>query len=196
VTRLIFLGAPGAGKGTQASLLAAAHGIPHISTGDILRSAVKNQTPLGVKAKAFMDAGELVSDALVIDLIRERLKEADAEPGWILDGFPRNATQAGFLDKLLTELGVAVNCAINLDVPDEVVVDRLVKRGEAEGRSDDNEATIRRRLQVYREQTAPLIAYYEGQVKLKTIDGDQDLAIVTEALRSAVVASAVVASIE
>jgi adenylate kinase len=196
VTRLIFLGAPGAGKGTQASLLAAAHGIPHISTGDILRSAVKNQTPLGVKAKAFMDAGELVSDALVIDLIRERLKEADAEPGWILDGFPRNATQAGFLDKLLTELGVAVNCAINLDVPDEVVVDRLVKRGEAEGRSDDNEATIRRRLQVYREQTAPLIAYYEGQAKLKTIDGDQDLAIVTEALRSAVVASAVVASIE
>ncbi|MFM2433215.1 MAG: hypothetical protein RLZZ511_4429 [Cyanobacteriota bacterium] len=186
MARLIFLGAPGAGKGTQAKMLAAAQGIAHISTGDILRSAVANQTPLGVKAKGFMDAGELVPDSLVIDLIRERLKEADAQPGWILDGFPRNAPQAGFLDELLGELGQRVDAAVNLDVPDEVVVDRLVKRGEMEGRSDDNETTIRRRLQVYRDQTAPLIAYYEGQSKLKTIDGNQALDAVKAALMAVV----------
>jgi adenylate kinase len=186
VSRLIFLGAPGAGKGTQAKMLADVAAIPHISTGDILRSAVTNQTDLGVKAKAFMDAGELVPDSLVIDLIRERLKEDDAQPGWILDGFPRNVAQAGFLDALLTDLGQAVAHAVNLDVPDEVVVARLVKRGEAEGRSDDNEATIRRRLQVYREQTAPLIAYYDDQGKLETIDGDQDLATVKAALQAVV----------
>jgi adenylate kinase len=186
VARLIFLGAPGAGKGTQAKMLAASEGIPHISTGDILRSAVKNQTPLGVKAKEFMDAGELVPDSLVIDLIRERLKEADAQPGWILDGFPRNVAQAGFLDELLAELKQAVETAINLDVPDQVVIDRLVKRGAEEGRSDDNEATIRRRLEVYREQTAPLIAYYDGQHKLKTIDGNRSLEQVKAALKAAV----------
>lgn len=186
MARLIFLGAPGAGKGTQAKLLAESQGIPHISTGDILRSAVKNQTPLGVKAKQFMDAGELVPDSLVIDLIRERLKEADAQPGWILDGFPRNVPQAGFLDELLIDLNQSVETAINLDVPDEIVVDRLVKRGVEEGRSDDNEATIRRRLQVYREQTAPLIAYYDGQHKLKTIDGNQSMETVTAALKAAV----------
>lgn len=186
MARLIFLGAPGAGKGTQAKMLAESKGIPHISTGDILRAAVKNQTPLGVKAKEFMDAGELVPDSLVIDLIRERLQESDAQPGWILDGFPRNVPQAGFLDELLTELGQGVDNAVNLDVPDEVVVDRLVKRGAAEGRSDDNEATIRRRLEVYREQTAPLIAYYEGKGKLKTIDGNQALDQVKAALAAVV----------
>jgi adenylate kinase len=186
MARLIFLGAPGAGKGTQAKMLADSQGIPHISTGDILRSAVKNQTPLGVKAKEFMDAGELVPDSLVIDLIRERLKEADAQKGWILDGFPRNVPQAGFLDELLQEIDQAVDSAVNLDVPDEVVVDRLVKRGEQEGRSDDNEATIRRRLEVYREQTAPLIAYYDKQGKVKTIDGNQALDTVKSALQAVV----------
>jgi adenylate kinase len=186
VTRLIFLGAPGAGKGTQAKMLADANAMAHISTGDILRSAVANETALGVKAKGFMDAGELVPDSLVIDLIRERLKEDDAQTGWILDGFPRNVAQAGFLDELLADLGQAVAHAVNLDVPDEVVVDRLVKRGAAEGRSDDNEATIRRRLQVYREQTAPLIAYYEAQDKLATIDGNQPLDQVKTALKAVV----------
>lgn len=187
MARLIFLGAPGAGKGTQAKLLAESQGIPHISTGDILRSAVKNQTPLGVKAKQYMDAGELVPDSLVIDLIRERLKEADAQPGWILDGFPRNVAQAGFLDELLITIQQVVDAAINLDVPDQVVIDRLVKRGSEEGRSDDNEATIRRRLEVYREQTAPLIAYYTEQHKLKTIDGNQSMHEVTAALKAAVI---------
>jgi adenylate kinase len=192
VARLIFLGAPGAGKGTQAKLLADSQEIPHISTGDILRSAVKNQSPLGVKAKEFMDAGELVPDSLVIDLIRERLNESDAKTGWILDGFPRNCAQAGFLDELLTELAQGVDSAINLDVPDQIVIDRLVNRGAAEGRSDDNEATIRRRLEVYREQTAPLIAYYEGQSKLHTIDGNQAMDAVTADLK-AIVAPAPVA---
>jgi adenylate kinase len=186
VSRLIFLGAPGAGKGTQAKMLAEVKSMAHISTGDILRSAVANQTPLGVKAKEFMDAGELVPDSLVIDLIRERLQEPDAATGWILDGFPRNVAQAGFLDELLTEMDQSVAHAVNLDVPDEVVIDRLVKRGEAEGRSDDNEATIRRRLQVYREQTAPLIAYYEAQDKLATIDGNQPLDQVKTALKAVV----------
>ncbi|MBE9032568.1 adenylate kinase [filamentous cyanobacterium LEGE 11480] len=186
MARLIFLGAPGAGKGTQAKMLADSQGIPHISTGDILRAAVKNQTPLGVKAKAFMDAGELVPDSLVIDLIRERLKESDAQPGWILDGFPRNVAQAGFLDQLLSEIGQAVDNAVNLDVPDEVVVERLVKRGAAEGRSDDNEATIRRRLEVYRQQTAPLISYYDGQHKVKVIDGNQAMDAVKASLMAVV----------
>ncbi len=187
MARLIFLGAPGAGKGTQAKLLADSQGIPHISTGDILRSAVKNQTPLGLKAKEYMDAGNLVPDSLVIDLIRERLKEPDAEAGWILDGFPRNVAQAGFLDELLSELAQGVDNAINLDVPDEVVIERLVKRGDAEGRSDDNEAIIRRRLEVYREQTAPLISHYQSQEKLRTIDGNQPMDAVTTELQAAVV---------
>jgi adenylate kinase len=163
-------------------MLAAFQKIPHISTGDILRAAVANQTPLGVKAKAYMDAGELVPDSLVIDLIRERLKDADAQQGWILDGFPRNVPQAGFLDELLTELGQGVDNAVNLEVPDDVVVSRLVKRGADEGRSDDNEETIRRRLEVYREKTAPLISYYQGKGKLKTIDGNQSMDAVKAAL--------------
>lgn len=186
MARIIFLGAPGAGKGTQAKVLADSQGIPHISTGDILRSAVANQTPLGVKAKGYMDAGELVPDQLVIDLIRERLQEGDAQPGWILDGFPRNVEQAGFLDGLLGDLGQACDHTINLDVPDEVVVARLVQRGAESGRSDDNEATIRHRLTVYREKTAPLINYYDQQGKLTTVNGDQSLEAVTADLQAIV----------
>lgn len=186
MTRLIFLGAPGAGKGTQAKILAASHGIPHISTGDILRAAVTEQTELGLKAKQFMDAGELVPDSLVIDLIRERLGQPDAQTGWILDGFPRNVIQAGFLDNLLAELNQACDRTINLDVADEIVVDRLVKRGLESGRSDDTEDTIRRRLQVYRDQTAPLIDFYQAKGKLVTINGDQALDAVTASLQAAV----------
>jgi len=186
VSRLIFLGVPGAGKGTQASILAASQGIPHISTGDILRAAVKNQTPLGVKAKGFMDAGDLVPDSLVIDLIRERLQEPDALKGWILDGFPRNVAQAGFLEQLLQEINQACDRTINLDVADEVVVQRLVERGKESGRSDDTEETIRHRLQVYREQTEPLIDFYQTRGALVTVDGDQSMAQVTEALKVAI----------
>jgi adenylate kinase len=184
--RLIFLGAPGAGKGTQAKILAAAHSIPHISTGDILRAAVATQSELGLKAKAFMEAGELVPDTLVIDLIRERLQEPDAQTGWILDGFPRNVAQAGFLDTLLGELNQACDHAINLAVPEEALVARLLSRWAAESRSDDNEATIRRRLEVYTEQTAPLIAFYDDKQKLVTLNGDQPLEAVTAELMAIV----------
>ena len=152
MARLIFLGPPGAGKGTQAKLLADSHNIPHISTGDILRAAVSRQTNLGVKAQEYMDRGELVPDQLVIDLIRERLGQPDAQLGWILDGYPRTVVQADSLDGLLVELSQTCDRAINFDVPDETLIERMLSRG----RKDDNEGVIRRRLEVYREQTAPL----------------------------------------
>jgi adenylate kinase len=178
VARLIFVGPPGAGKGTQAKVLADSRHIPHISTGDILREAVAEKTALGVKAQGYMDRGELVPDQLVIDLIRERLGKSDAQSGWILDGFPRNVAQAEFLDKLLDELSQGCDRVINFDVPDEILVDRMLNRG----RKDDNEDTIRRRLEVYREQTAPLIDYYESREKMITVDGDQAMEEVSQAL--------------
>ncbi|MGG6269583.1 adenylate kinase [Leptolyngbya sp. AN03gr2] len=178
MARLIFVGPPGAGKGTQSKFLADSHHIPHISTGDILRESVAAQTPLGVKAQGYMDRGELVPDQLVIDLIRERLGKSDAQSGWILDGFPRNVAQAEFLDVLLDELNQGCDRVINFDVPDEVLVVRMLSRG----RKDDNEDTIRRRLEVYREQTAPLIHYYESREKLVTIDGDRSMEEVAAAL--------------
>jgi adenylate kinase len=182
VARLIFLGPPGAGKGTQSKVLADSHSIPHISTGDILREAVAGQTPLGVKAQGYMDRGELVPDQLVVDLIRERLDKPDTQAGWILDGFPRNVSQAEVLDQILQELNHAYDRVVNLDVPDTTLVTRMLNRG----RKDDNEDTIRRRLEVYREQTAPLISYYESREKLVTIDGDQSMEDVTSALNKLV----------
>jgi adenylate kinase len=182
VARLIFLGAPGAGKGTQAKVLAELCKIPHISTGDILREAVANQTPLGMKAKSFMDSGELVPDQLVIDLMRERLSQSDAHSGWILDGFPRTVTQAAFLDDLLSEINQPYNYAVNLEVPDEVLIARLLGRG----RQDDTEDVIRRRLQVYREQTAPLINFYQTRQKLVSVDGNAPPDEVTADLKNLV----------
>jgi adenylate kinase len=184
VARLIFVGPPGAGKGTQSKFLADAHQIPHISTGDILRESVAAQTLLGVKAQGYMDRGELVPDQLVIDLIRERLDKSDAQLGWILDGFPRNVAQAEFLDVLLSDLHQHCDRVVNFDVPDSVLLVRLLSRG----RKDDNEETIRRRLEVYREQTAPLIRYYETQHKLVTVDGDQSMDEVAAALNQVVAA--------
>lgn len=169
MTRLIFLGAPGAGKGTQATVLATTKSIPHISTGDILRAAVGNKTELGLKAQAYMDRGDLVPDQLVIDLIRERLSQPDAAVGWILDGFPRTVAQATFLDDLLSEINQVYDHAVNFEVPDEVLVQRLLGRG----RKDDTEEVIRRRLQVYRDQTAPLIDFYKERQRLVAIDGDR-----------------------
>ncbi len=184
MARFIFLGAPGAGKGTQAKLLSEFCKIPHISTGDILRAAVQHQTELGIQAKGFMDRGELVPDQLVIDLIHERLGAEDAQSGWILDGFPRNVAQAEFLDKLLGQISQECNHAVNLDVPSEVLVQRLLSRGQAEGRSDDTEVVIRNRLKVYEEQTAPLIDFYDHRQKLVSINGDQSMDDVTMALKS------------
>jgi adenylate kinase len=171
VTRLIFLGPPGAGKGTQAKVLADSHHIPHISTGDILRAAVSEQTALGIKAKGYMDRGELVPDQLMIDLIRERLGQPDAQPGWILDGYPRTVVQADSLEGLLTELDQSCDRVVNLDAPDGVLIERMLSRG----REDDHEDVIRRRLEVYRERTVPLIDYYQTREELTAIDGNQSM---------------------
>jgi adenylate kinase len=178
VTRLIFLGPPGAGKGTQAGMLAQLSGIPHISTGEILRASAAQQTDLGLKAKSYMDQGELVPDQLVLDLIRDRLSMADATSGWILDGFPRNISQAAFLDSLLNEIHQSYDCVVNLEVPSEVLVLRLLERG----RADDTEETVRNRLNVYNEQTSPLMNYYRDRQKLVSVDGNQPIELVTSEL--------------
>lgn len=182
MARLIFLGPPGAGKGTQAQLLAGLLAIPHISTGDILRSAIAQSTPLGQKAKSYMEKGELVPDELLLDLVRDRLQQADTQNGWILDGFPRNVSQATFLEKLLQELNQTFDYAVNLDVPDQVLMARLLGRG----RHDDNEQTVRKRLEVYRNETEPVIGFYKERSSLKVIDGDRSVEEVTQSLQQSV----------
>ncbi|NJK66362.1 MAG: adenylate kinase [Microcoleus sp. CSU_2_2] len=188
--QLIFMGPPGAGKGTQAQLLAALWKIPHISTGDILRACVVAKTDLGQKAQSYMDRGELVPDELLMDIVQERMNQPDAKSGWILDGFPRTVPQAAFFDRLLCDVDGAggsnsgKDCdlrAVNLDVPDNVLVTRLLSRG----RQDDNEQTIRRRLQVYREQTEPLIEFYRNREQLVAVDGDREMQEVTAELQKA-----------
>ncbi len=179
---LIFLGAPGSGKGTQAQVLAEKMGIPHISTGDMLRQAIADETELGQQAKSYMDQGELVPDQLILGLIEERLGYPDAKSGWILDGFPRNVNQAIFLDTLLVNIGHRTQWVINLKVSDDVIIQRLLGRG----RADDNEETIRHRLLVYTEQTAPLISYFQEQGKLFAIDGDQPIDAIANQLKSLV----------
>ncbi|MGB3240907.1 MAG: adenylate kinase [Geitlerinemataceae cyanobacterium] len=173
--RLIFLGPPGAGKGTQAALLAERWKIPHISTGEILRQAVALRTALGVQAKSYMEKGELVPDTLVIALIEERLQQSDTQQGWILDGFPRNVPQANALGELLDSIAQPCDRALNFEVPAEVLVARMLGRG----RKDDNEATIRRRLEVYLEQTAPLIDFYHQHGYLTVIDGNRSVEDIT-----------------
>lgn len=174
MARLIFLGPPGAGKGTQAQTLAQDQGIPHISTGDILRTAVAEKTELGQKAQSYMDKGELVPDQLMLDLVRDRLGQNDVKTGWILDGFPRTVVQATFLDELLQDIQQTYDRVINIDAPDEVLVARLLGRG----RKDDAEEVIRNRLAVYRKQTAPLIDFYGKRNQLAYINGDQPVAAV------------------
>lgn len=186
MTRLIFLGPPGAGKGTQAKILANSCGIPHISTGDILRQARAQKTDLGLKADAYMERGELVPDHLILEMIHERLSQADAANGWILDGFPRNVAQASFLDELLNKANQHYDQVINLEVPDEILVNRLLERSTKEGRSDDTIDVIRRRLEVYHEQTSPLIDFYKNRNQLVSINGDQSMEEVTAALKAAI----------
>lgn len=180
--RLIFLGPPGAGKGTQAQMLSEQHNIPHISTGDILREAVAQETSLGKQAKDYMSRGELVPDALILDLIQDRLSQGDVTEGWILDGFPRNVSQATFLDKLLIQLEQTSDCVLNLEVPDDVLVERLLARQ----RKDDNEETIRRRLEIYHQDTVPVINFYQQGQILTTINGDQTMEEVASSLNKAV----------
>lgn len=186
MARLIFLGPPGAGKGTQAQILSENHQIPHVSTGDILRAAVARQTPLGKQAKDYMNRGELVPDALILGLIQDRLSYDDTVNGWILDGFPRNVNQAAFLEELLVKLDQNADCALNLEVPDEVLVSRLLERSLKQNRPDDNEETIRRRLEVYHQDTVPVIDFYRQREVLKTIDGNQTMEKVTELLNEAI----------
>ena len=183
MTKFIFLGPPGAGKGTQAALLAEEMNLAHISTGEILRAAVQEQTSLGQEAKAFMDRGELVPDTLVLGLVKERLGSLNGSTaGWILDGFPRNINQAEALDDLLRDIQQQSDCAVNLDVPDEILIPRLLCRG----RQDDTEAIVRTRLQVYRDQTAPLIDFYQNRQHLVSVNGNADVEDVTQRLKSAI----------
>ncbi len=195
---IVFLGPPGAGKGTQAKRIAEKYGIPQISTGDMFREHLSKGTELGQKAKEYMDKGALVPDEIVLGMVEERLKQPDCEKGFILDGFPRTVPQAEALDKLLEKLGKKIDYAILIDVPDEELVKRLTGRrtckkcgmmyhvmfkppkeegkcdvcgGELYQRADDNEETVRNRLKVYHEQTEPIIAYYEKKGVLHRIDG-------------------------
>lgn len=200
--KIIMLGAPGAGKGTQAKKIAEKYSIPHISTGDIFRANIKNGTELGQKAKTYMDQGLLVPDELVVDLVVDRVKQDDCKNGYVLDGFPRTIPQAECLTEALNKLGSKIDYAIDVDVPDDNIVKRMggrracVKCGatyhvvfaapKAEGvcdtcgdklvlRDDDKPETVQKRLNVYHEQTQPLIDYYTTQGVLKTVDGTRDL---------------------
>ena len=204
---VVLLGAPGAGKGTQAKMMTEKYGIPQISTGDILRAAVAKSTALGIEAKKFMDAGELVPDSVVIGLVRDRLGEDDTARGFILDGFPRTVAQAEALDAELASFGKTIEAAVAVDVDSETIVARLTARrtcrecgaitsvsaghtcskcdGELYQRDDDNETTVRNRLDVYARSTAPLVDYYRGKGVLHEIDGDRPVEVVFADVRMA-----------
>lgn len=203
--KIIMLGAPGAGKGTQAKMLSERYGIPHISTGDIFRMNIKNNTELGQKAKGYMDAGQLVPDELVVDLVVDRIKAKDCMKGFILDGFPRTIPQAEALDYALNNQNEKIDYAINVDVPDENIIKRMSGRRACVGcgatyhlvynptktegvcdvcgeklilRDDDKPETVQKRLDVYHEQTQPLIDYYNKKEVILTVDGTQDIDVV------------------
>lgn len=180
MTRLLMIGPPGAGKGTQAALLAQAFSIPAISTGDIFRYNVKNETELGKQAKAFMDRGEYVPDSLTNELVRDRLSHDDAKPGFLLDGYPRTVDQVHELDAILTESSTALDVVVQLTADNDELVRRLAKRAEIEGRADDTPEVIRRRLEVYDSQTAPLIDIYAARGLVAMIDGLGEISDVTE----------------
>ena len=183
--RLVLLGAPGSGKGTQAARLKAELGVPHISTGDMLRAAVAAGTAMGLKAKAVMDAGQLVSDDILLGMLEERLAQADAKAGFILDGYPRNLAQADALDHLLARLGQPLDAVVKLDVPNEAIIARCEIRFKAEGRADDNPDTVRKRLAIYAEQTAPVADFYARRGKLQVVDGVGELGDVTARVKRA-----------
>jgi adenylate kinase len=169
--RLILMGPPGAGKGTQATVIAAKLGVPAISTGDIFRANVSQQTPLGLQAKGYMDAGEYVPDSVTNAMVRDRLDEDDARRGFLLDGYPRTVAQVEELDAMLADHQAALDAVVVLTVDQDEIVARLLRRAETEGRTDDTEEVIRRRQDVYAEQTAPLISVYAGRGLLTEVDG-------------------------
>lgn len=168
--RVVFLGPPGSGKGTQAKLLSERLGIPAISTGEMLRAAAAEGTPLGQQAKAVMERGELVSDAIMTELIRERIRRPDVARGFILDGFPRTVQQAESLAAMLGN-GMPLSAVLNFSVPEEVLAARLLERARAEGRADDRPETVRERIRIYRERTSPLVGYYRERGLLNEVDG-------------------------
>ena len=181
--RIVLLGAPGSGKGTQAALLVQELNLPHISTGELLRSAVKAGTELGMQAKAVMDRGELVSDDIMLGLLGERLSQADAEGGFILDGYPRNLSQARALDELLERLDQPVDEALQIDVDVDLVVARIARRAAEEGRSDDTEEVVRNRMKVYSDQTAPVVDYYAQKGLLSRVLGEGTIEEVFQRIR-------------
>ncbi|CDX55097.1 adenylate kinase [Mesorhizobium plurifarium] len=194
--RLILLGPPGAGKGTQAQRLVEKHGIPQLSTGDMLRAAVQAGTEVGKRAKAVMDAGELVSDAIVNAIVAERIDQPDCARGFILDGYPRTLVQADAVEAMLAERGIALDTVIELVVDDKALVGRIVKRAEdakAAGqpvRKDDNPAVFEERLREYYKKTAPLTGYYYAKGKLKTVDGMASIDAVTAEIGKVLAAAA------
>jgi adenylate kinase len=168
--RLVLLGPPGAGKGTQSTRLAATYGIPHIATGDIFRANVANATPLGSEAKEFMDRGDLVPDGLVNRMVVDRLDEPDAKAGFLLDGFPRTVPQAEELERVLDARGTPLQAVLRFDVPADELSMRIERRGAEQGRADDTVAVLRNRLEEYREKTAPLEAFYSGRGLVRDVD--------------------------
>ncbi len=183
--RMIFMGPPGAGKGTQAAVVAEKYGIPAISTGDIFRANVGEGTPLGLEAKRYMDAGEYVPDSVTNNMVRDRLAQPDAEPGFLLDGYPRTLAQVEELDGMLAASGASLDAVVVLTVDSEELVQRLLKRAETSGRSDDTEEVIRHRQDVYTEQTAPLIDVYRDRGLLLEVDGLGEVAEVSERIFTA-----------
>lgn len=183
--RLLLIGPPGAGKGTQAHALSDALGVPAISTGDIFRDNVRNETELGRQAKAYMDAGDNVPDSLTNDLVRDRLAQDDCAGGFLLDGYPRTTDQVRALDEFLASQGTSMDAVIELVADPDVVVERLRKRALDQGRADDDESVVRHRLTVYREQTAPLIDVYAERGLLSQVDGIGEIDEVTGRIRTA-----------
>ena len=209
--KIIMLGAPGAGKGTQAKRIAEQYGIPHVSTGDIFRANIKGQTPLGMEAKSYMDKGELVPDELTVKILLDRVGKDDCKNGYVLDGYPRTIPQAEVLDKAVAELNESIDYAVNVDVPDEDIIHRMSGRraclkcgatyhieyaapkvenvcdscgSELVIRDDDKPETVKNRLSVYHDQTAPLIEYYSKKGILKTVDGTQDMGKVFDDIKN------------
>ncbi len=182
--RIVLLGAPGSGKGTQAALMVQRLGIPHISTGALLRNAAKRGTGLGLKAKAVIDRGELVPDDIMSDMIEERLGQDDVAAGFILDGYPRNLAQAKALDRTLEQLGQSVDEAIQIDVDPEQIILRIARRAKEEGRADDCEDVVRNRMRVYQEKTAPVINYYASKGLLTHVLGDGEIEEVLQRILS------------
>ena len=184
--RLILLGPPGAGKGTQAKILIDAYGIPQLSTGDILRAAIQDRTPLGLAAKEVMDRGDLVSNDIVNGIVSERLDAEDCKAGFILDGFPRTIAQAEALDGMLKQKGMTLDAVIEMTADADVLIARVINRAKESNRPDDNPEVIRKRLDVYKNDTAPLVDYYRKQGLVKTVDGMAPVDQVTAAIKSAI----------